>query len=162
MVILIIVGIIVGLMCSELLVRYLFHNFVVSRILSAACCVYLLIQNLVTPADERSGLLYILVSVFAWLFLCGGALVFDRRETGWVKVYGFLDEEKEYEGGFWAHFWASAAFMAIIYWLIAPSFKILYWIVPIVILILVIITWFRGREDWKLWNEGKDRFGFED
>ena len=134
-------------------VKFIFTNYLVSRILSLVCGVISLIFAFPTMGALASGDTYemamvcILASVFQWLFYIG-PVVFDVE---WDGTWRFTETSYGYEatpnmtGGFIANFIGAAIIAFIAYMAIGPEFPAICLVIPIGLGILNIVNFLRWR-----------------
>lgn len=141
-VILMLLGIIVGVFIGLAILRFLFENFFISRILCLVCCVVGIVGAFTgVPKDEIWDAVFI--TVLAWLFFRGENSV-EVFETGWIIIDGFGNETVEMVGGLLYHAILPTIVTAALYFYVGVDFPITYIIVPGIILALDVISFIRG------------------
>lgn len=140
-IILMLLGIIVGVAIGIAILRFLFENFIVSRILCLVCCIVGIVGAVTgVPKDEIWDAVFI--TVLAWLFYRGENSV-EVFETGWILIDGFGNETVEMVGGLLYHAILPTILVAGLYFYVGVDFPITYIIAPGIILALDIISFIR-------------------
>jgi len=138
--ILLLLGIIVGIVLALLLIRFLFENFIVSRILCLICCIVGIIGAIGGVARDQIWDA-VIITVLAWLFYRGENSV-EIYETGWISFDMFGNETIEMAGGLISHAILPTLVAAGLYFYVGVDFPITYIIVPAIILVLDVISFF--------------------
>lgn len=139
-ILLLLLGIIVGIVVIMLVIRFLFENFFVSRILCLICGLVGVIGGITgVPGDQIWDA--VVVTVLAWLFYRGENSV-EIYETGWISFDMFGNETVEMAGGLISHAILPTIIVAGLYFYVGVDFPITYVIVPALIIVLDVISFF--------------------
>ena len=128
---------ILGIVIALTIARFLFENYITSRILCMVCCAAAIQQAIV--AGMGSVWLCCVLCVLGWLFYRGAAN-FDFAYTGWVTYYSDGTKDEESEGGFFRHALAASVVMGLAFGFLVPQWNVLMFLIPGVILVLDVLS----------------------
>ncbi len=124
------------------LIKFLFTNFIISRIISVVLCIvsFILAFSIESNVDDAYNLVMVdlFTTIFSWLFYIG-PVVFDVEWDGTynvVETYDGYEIQPNMVGGFIGNFIGAAIIAAIAYLLIGPEFTLVFYGIPAIILIM--------------------------
>lgn len=122
-----------------ILMRFLFLNWLMSRIL----CIVAAIISIIAAVPNGYELVSVFMTALSWCFFIGPVIFdveYDGTYTGrWNSDYTELHITPNQKGGFWANSIGALIVTAFIYLGIGPSFRAIFFIVPL--LLIGIDTW---------------------
>lgn len=139
-IILILLGIVVTLAIAAFVIRFIFENFLVSRILCLVCAAICIIDAF-TGIGKDQIWDAVLFTVLSWLFYRGEHSL-ETFETGWIIIDGFGNETVETVGGLVGHAILPTIIAAGLYFYVGVDFPIVYILLPALIAVLDVISFF--------------------
>lgn len=149
----ILIGIAVGIFALSTLLSFILKNWLLSKILSELCSVvslinsFFLVDALSDGRDTNGAWIYIVCTVFGWVFFMA-ATIFETEFEGWeITVYSDSSYDKKplFSGGFWGNFGAAVGATILTLFIgLGGEFYAIFIIVPILILLVNTISIFAG------------------
>ena len=134
-----------GIVLFCFVVYWIFHAFILSRILALATCALIFYLTFTHDLPGRIEIRWplILLSTLAWQLYCGSA-AFAKYLTGFIitDAWGSYVEEA---GGFLANTAMTGIIMGLLYHFAAPNYPYFYYIIPGAITLLTIISFATGE-----------------
>ncbi len=131
---------IASLAISLMLIRFLFENFIISRVLCLVCGLIVMIDAF-SGIPENQIWNAVFVTVLSWLFFRGENSV-DTYETGWIIFDDFGNETIETFGGLLFHAILPTILIGGLYFYFGIESSFIFFVIPGIIILLDIFSFF--------------------